>query len=84
MIRCKEKTIHSKSSKTLRDVAQRDYRICILGDVQTQLKRGPDLSKLILNLDFGWDAGEVRLQKSFPPKTILELYDFINYSKVET
>lgn len=35
------KKFHSKSSETLRDIAQRAYRICILGGVQTQLGQGP-------------------------------------------
>lgn len=37
-----EKGFHSNSSQTLRDIPQRNYRICILGDVQTQLEQGPD------------------------------------------
>lgn len=42
VVRYKEKVFHSKSRQTLRDTLQRDYRICILGDVQTQLGQGPD------------------------------------------
>lgn len=40
VVRCKEKAFHSNSSQMLRDTPQRNYRICILGDVQISWDKG--------------------------------------------